>query len=86
MVALLFYIIAFTTFFFISLNLLPVGTLPAGIALGFTTLAGYMKAWSFLLPISSLFSALVFVVVVDLAIFAWQIVKWVLGLLAGIRS
>ena len=76
------YVIAFIAFFITGLNLLPTGTLSPEIATGFITIVQYMKAWSFLLPIDSLFTALLVVVVADLALLGWWIMKWLFDLMS----
>lgn len=80
---LILFLIAFFALLIAGLNLLPVGSLPAEISTSFETLVGTMKAWEFLLPINTLFLALVFVVSVDLALLGWWIIKWMITLVRG---
>jgi len=79
------YFVAFAFLFFTALNLLPTMGLPVVIGSAFGTIVSVMKAWNFLLPFSTFVTALIFVVTVDLLLFGWWAVKWLIGVVGRLQ-
>jgi len=64
------------------LGLLPLGTaLPSQFSDAVTLIAGYLSAYSWLLPVYQLISALIFVVLFDTVILGFKLSVWVLKLI-----
>jgi len=59
------------------ISLLPVGSLPTGIASGMTTIGSYLFKFNALLPVSTLFQVLGAVVVFEAAIFLFRLLAWI---------
>jgi len=62
------------------INLFPVGTgFPAGFHTAVSALGGYLHILDPLVPISILLSCLTFIFSVEIAIFGWRTLKWILS-------
>lgn len=67
-----------------ALNLLPdATTLPAGISSAITLVYGYMQLFNFFFPIDTLITVLLAALVFQGAIYAWFVVRWVIGVLSN---
>jgi hypothetical protein len=81
------FMILFLGLFIAVLNILPVATpLAPQFLVAIQTIVGYMQAWNFFLPISELIQAFVVVMGLEVTIWVWQALKWVLHIIRGTNS
>jgi len=67
------------------IGLLPVGSLPAGVATAFAYFVGVINAFSYVVPVQTLFQALAVVVGVDVAIMLWHFFNWIIRKIPGMQ-
>jgi len=75
----------FNAFVGFLLGLLPTGTLPTVITTAFAYFVGVMNAFSYVIPVATLFQAFALVIAVDLAILLWHFINWVIRKIPGMQ-
>jgi len=75
----------FNAFIGFLLNFLPSGNLPTVITNAFAYFVGVMNAFSYVIPVATLFQAFALVVAVDLAILVWHFINWVIRKIPGMQ-
>jgi len=75
----------FNTFVSFLLSFLPSGNLPSIITDAFTYFVGVMNAFSYVIPVATLFQAFALIVAVDLAILLWHFINWVIRKIPGMQ-
>jgi len=66
------------------INLLPTGVLPVDVANAISWLQGILNTFNFIFPISTLFTVLILVVSVDIALWVFHAFLWVYHKIRGI--
>jgi len=83
-------IAAFFGFLILGLNLLPSTTqipLDSHFATAITTVLGYYFAWSTVFTVlNDLWSAMLWAIGLEVAIFLWRMVRWVIGVVRGSKA
>jgi len=76
--------ILFYAFFVAVLNFLPDATsLPAGVSTAITLIYGYMQLFNFFFPIDTLVTVLLASLVLQGAIYAWYVARWIIGIVSN---
>lgn len=83
-----FIISIFYTLFYNIINAFPTGDLgiPSGFTDGITLIVQYLHAWSWLLPVDTLISAVIFVLGVQLIVLSIKGTFWVIRTVRGSGS
>jgi len=69
-----------------AVNVLPTGTLPAGVYSAFTSIQGYLAGWNGVFPISEMFTVLQAVVAFQATVWGFQLIIWVYGRIRGVSA
>lgn len=79
------FFIAFTTFFFVGINMLPnIEPLSNGFVTSFSTIAGQIKAWDEIFTfISTLFALVAIIVLFDITLWGF---KWIMKIIHIVRG
>lgn len=88
------FVLLWIALFFGFINILPVilhtfgftDTIPSAISTGFTLIIGYAKAWNFFFPITELLVAVGIITGVELGLWAYRVLKYVIGQVRGTNS
>lgn len=60
------------------ITLLPNATLPAGLSSALTTASGYISAFNTMLPMTTILLVISTILIVELAIFTFKMINWVI--------
>jgi len=73
----------------VILNLLPTTAqypLPTEISSSLTLILGYAFAWNSIFPLDTLLTVALISIGLELAIFTWKIIRWVIGVVRGSKA
>jgi len=66
-------------------GLLPVGHLPDEILTAVNYFVGIINAFSYVIPVQTIFQAFALIVAVDLAILLWHFINWIIRKIPGMH-
>jgi len=75
----------FSTFVATLIGFLPSGQLPTQIGSAFIYFVGVINQFSYVVPVTTLFQALVVVVGFDIAIMFWHFLNWIIRKIPGMQ-
>lgn len=67
------------------LQVLPAGALPDSIASSFSSVWGYVNAFSYVVAVDTLILVVVLVVAFDLILLGWSFVNWIIRKVPGMQ-